>query len=61
MSLKTDVIASLDQLPNKASYMDIQYNLYVMNKIKQGQESIKNKGGIEHCEAAKRLKKWLIK
>ena len=40
--------------------MDIQYNIYVLNKIKQGEQSYKN-GGIGHEDVAKRLKKWLIK
>ena len=60
MSLKSEVIASIDHLPNKATYMDIQYSIYVLNKIKQGEQSFKN-GGIGHEDVAKRLKKWLIK
>jgi hypothetical protein len=60
MSLKSDVIASIDGLSNKATYMDIQYNIYVLNKIKQGELSLKN-GGVAHEDVAKRLKKWLTK
>ena len=61
MSLKTDVISSIGQLPNKATYLDIQYNIYVLNKIKNGEDSLKLNGGLTHIEAAKRLKKWLTK
>ena len=61
MSFKTDVITSIDQMPNKASYLDIQYNLYVLNKIKLGEDSLKSNGGVSHIEAGKRLKKWLTK
>jgi len=61
MSLKSDVLASIDHMPDKASYMDLQYNLYVLNKISLGEASIKKNSGIPHAEVAKRLKKWLIK
>ena len=61
MTLKSEVMNSLDILPGKAGYLDMQYSLYVTNKVHQGEATLKLKGGISHKEAGKRLKKWLTK
>ena len=61
MTLKSEVIHSLDSLPGKAGYMEMQYLLYVTNKIHQGEASLKSKGGVSHRDVSKRLKKWLTK
>ncbi len=61
MSLKHDVIAGLETLPERATMLDIQYRLYVIEKVRKGEESLKKHGGIPHEQVKKKLAKWLTK
>lgn len=56
---KQDIRALLQHLPDNATYDDIQYHLYVLEKIKRGQENIANGRSCTHEEAKARLSKWL--
>lgn len=56
---KDEVISLLDKLPNDASYEDIQYHVYVLEKIKRGLERAETEGAIPHEAAKARLGKWL--
>lgn len=39
LDIKEQVASLLDRLPNDASIEDIQYHLYVMDKVQKGFES----------------------
>jgi predicted transcriptional regulator len=56
---KQEVEQLLKNLPDDSSYEDIQYHLYVLEKIKRGQASIAQGRGVSHEEARERLSKWL--
>ena len=56
---KQDVQSLLQQLPDNATFDDIQYHLYVLEKIKRGQEDIADGRSCTHEEAKLRLSKWL--
>lgn len=56
---KSEVASMLKGLPEDASFEDIQYHLYVLEKVNRGFERAKNEGAAPHREAKKRLKKWL--
>ena len=58
-SPKDEVSSLLEKLPDDASYEDIQYHLYVLEKIKRGLERADNEGAISHEAAKTRLGKWL--
>jgi hypothetical protein len=58
-SAKADVAQMLDALPETASLEDIQYHLYVLEKIRRGKERADNEGTISHADAKLRLNKWL--
>lgn len=49
----------LKSLPDDASLEDIQYHLYVLEKVKRGVERANLEGAIEHREAKARLGRWL--
>ncbi len=49
----------LESLPDDASLEDIQYHLYVLEKVKRGVERADREGVIEHREVKTRLGKWL--
>ena len=56
---KSEVASMLKSLPEDSSFEDIQYHLYVLEKVNRGLERAEKEGAIPHREAKKRLKKWL--
>ena len=49
----------LEALPDDSSYEDIQYHLYVLEKVKRGIERADTEGAVSHEDAKARLNKWL--
>ncbi|MEH2041351.1 hypothetical protein [Nostoc sp.] len=58
---KEKVQSLLNQLPDDCSIEDIQYHLYVIEKVSRGLEAADTEGVITQEEAEERLSKWLIK
>ncbi|WGV24377.1 hypothetical protein [Halotia branconii] len=58
---KQKVQSLLQQLPDDCSIEDIQYHLYVIEKVRRGLEAADTEGTITQSEAEERLSKWLIK
>ncbi|MBE9103640.1 hypothetical protein IQ229_01365 [Nostoc cf. edaphicum LEGE 07299] len=58
---KEKVQSLLNQLPDDCSIEDIQYHLYVIEKVSRGLEAADIEGVITQEEVEKRLSKWLIK
>lgn len=58
-SPKDEVSLLLDKLPNDASYEDIQYHLYVLEKVQRGLKRAEAEGAVSHQDAKARLGKWL--
>ena len=58
-SPKSEVTSMLKGLPEDASLEDIQYHLYVLEKVKRGLGRAENESAISHEEAKARLDKWL--
>lgn len=56
---KQEVEAMLNQLPDDCSLEDIQYHLYVLEKIRRGIERADTEGTVKQAEAEERLGKWL--
>ena len=56
---KAEVTAMLEALPDDSSYEDIQYHLYVLEKVKRGIERAETEGTVFHEDAKARLNKWL--
>jgi predicted transcriptional regulator len=59
MSAKDAVLKLLDTLPEDASIEDIQYHLYVLQKIQIGEQSIRDGRVIPHEEIMRELAEWL--
>jgi hypothetical protein len=57
---KKEVESPLKKLPGDCSLEDIQYHLYVIEKIQRGIEAAEQNGVVSQEEAGKRLGKWLI-
>ncbi len=60
VSVKQEVASLLERLPEDCSLEDIQYHLYVIEKVRSGLERADTEGVIEQDEAEARLAKWLI-
>ena len=58
-SPKYEVNSLLQKLPDDASFEDIQYHLYVLEKVRRGLERTDVEGSISHDAAKQRLGKWL--
>lgn len=56
---KQDVRRILDGLPEEASLEDIQYHLYVLQRIKSGREHVKAGRVLLQDEVEQRLARWL--
>jgi predicted transcriptional regulator len=56
---KDEVRALLDKLPDDASLNDIQYHIYVRQKIERGLEAIRKGNVIPQEEIEKRMARWL--
>lgn len=56
---KTEVASMLESLPDSTSLEDIQYHLYVLEKVKRGVQRADSEGVISHADVKQRLGKWL--
>ena len=55
---KQEVEALLSKLPDDCSIEDIQYHLYVIEKVRKGLEAADNHGTVQE-EVEKQLGKWV--
>ncbi|HLL70632.1 MAG TPA: hypothetical protein VK363_04315 [Pyrinomonadaceae bacterium] len=60
-SAKEEVESLLDKLPDDCSLEDIQYHLYVIEKVRHGLEVADTQGTLTQEEAEGQLSKWLMK
>lgn len=60
-SAKQQVQDILEKLPEDASLEDIQYHIYVRQKIEQGLADVAADRVVSHEEVQRRLAKWLSK
>ena len=58
---KQQVEQILRMLPEDASLEDIQYHIYVRQRIEQGLEDVEAGRTLSHAEVQRRLAKWLTK
>lgn len=58
---KEKVVSLLSKLPDDCSLEDVQYHLYVLEKVRHGLEVADTQETITQQEAEVRLSKWLIK
>ena len=58
---KEDVKALLDKLPDDCSLEDVQYHLYVVEKIHRGINRAEKEGVLSQDEVERKLDKWTSK
>lgn len=57
-TVKDDVKSLLRKLPDDCTFEDVQYHLYVIEKIQRGIERADREGAIPQAEVERRLSKW---
>ena len=55
---KDEVRVLLDKLPDDCSLEDVQYHLYVVEKIHRGIERAEKEGAQTQAEVERKLNKW---
>ncbi len=60
-TVKNEVKALLDKLPDDCSIEDVQYHLYVVKKIHRGIDRAEKEGTISQDDAERKLGKWISK
>ncbi len=60
-SVKEEVIQLLKELPDDSTFEEIQYHLYVRQKIQYGIKDIEEGRTYTQEEMEKRMDKWLAK
>ena len=58
-NVKQDVERLLEKLPDDCSLEDVQYHLYVLEKVRRGLEDARVNGTLSQEEVEARLSKWL--
>ncbi|NJK46871.1 hypothetical protein HC931_00415 [Candidatus Gracilibacteria bacterium] len=59
-TIKDTIKSILNQLPDNCSIEDIQYHLYVVEKVRQGINIADTESRLKQGEAEGILSKWLI-
>ncbi len=55
---KQEVQALLNKLPDDCSLEDVQYHLYVIEKVQRGIKAANDQGSVLQEEVEQRLAKW---
>ncbi len=58
ITAKEEVRTLLDQLPDECVLEDIQYHLYVVEKIQRGISRADTEGSLSQDEVEKKFSKW---
>ena len=58
---KDEVTSMIEKLPDNCTYEDIQYHLYVVEKIQRGIERAENEETLTQEEVEKKFGKWTSK
>lgn len=58
-SVKQEVASLLERLPEDCTLEEIQYHLYVLEKVRRGLARADADGVVEQEEAEARLSRWL--
>jgi hypothetical protein len=57
---KAEAVEMIKNLPDNATFEDIQHHLYVLQKIRRGQQRLLAEGGLSQDEMERDLAKWIL-
>ncbi len=61
MTEKIEAENLIKKLPDNSTFEDIQYHIYIAEKLKKARQQINEGRIVTQKEAEKRLDKWIIK
>ena len=61
INAKQEVRSLIDKLPDDCTFEDIQYHIYVVEKIQRGIERAESEGTISQGEVERKFSKWTSK
>jgi len=61
ITAKEEIRKILDRVPDDASFEDIQYHIYVRQKIEKGLKDVEEGRVLTQEEVEQRMSKWLVK
>lgn len=56
---KREALELIQQLPDDSTFEDIQYHLYVREKVEASLHDLKKRRVVSQREVERRMKKWL--
>jgi hypothetical protein len=56
---KEEIRKLLDSLPDDATWEDVQYSLYVRERVERGRREAQQAGLVDQEEIESRMKRWL--
>lgn len=56
---KDEVQSLLEKLPDDCTLEDVQYHLYVIEKVRKGIERAEKEGVVSQKDAERRLARWI--
>ena len=59
-AVKEEIKKIIQNLPDNCTFEDVQYHLYVVEKIKNSEKRVENGEVLTHEEVKKRVSKWLL-
>jgi len=57
---KAEAVEMIKKLPDDATFEYIQHHLYVLEKIKRGQQRLLAEGGVSQDEMERDMAKWIL-
>jgi len=60
-TVREDVRQILDRLPDDTTYEDVQYHLFVRQRIQRGLEELNSGRTVTQQDVEQRMQKWLDK
>ncbi|MDQ2732507.1 MAG: hypothetical protein M3Y56_12675 [Armatimonadota bacterium] len=58
-TVKEDIRKMLEELPDDISFEDVQYHIYVRQKIARGLDDLKQGRVVDRVEMERRFAQWL--
>ena len=56
---KEEIQKLLDTLPDDATWEDVQYSIYVRERVERGRREAEQSGMVDQEEIESRMKRWL--
>jgi len=60
-TVKEEIRCMIDRLPDDTTWEDVQYSIYILQRIERGRQEAANSKILDEAEVERRMKPWLTK